>query len=192
MFCKPLALALAALCAGTIGFAAFPLQGPPMPEPTPEHEHIVEGAGEWEGTMTMHMPGMPQTPVPAHESNVAIGGFWLQSTFKCELMGMPYLGTGCVGYDESKKKYVGTWIDNASSHLAIMEGEIDPKTEALVMRWTAPDMATGKPTPHRYEAVHEGDAFTSTFYAGEGAGTRTMVISMKRKGAKAEKADKAK
>ncbi len=171
------------LAAGTLAVAAAPVflrQGPV--EPTQEHAHILSGVGTWEGTLTNFVPGMPTDPVPAKETIVGIGDLWTQSTFECEFMGMPYKGTGCIGFDPDKKKFIGTWIDNTSTHLAIMEGEIDKSGKKLIMRWQAPDMMTGAMAPHRYEAVHSKDAMTSTFYMGEGEGMKTMVIDMKRKG----------
>ncbi len=153
-----------------------------MPQPQEQHKHILAAVGEWEGTLTSFMmPGAPPMTVPAQESISAIGGFWTQSRFTCEFMGMPYLGTGCVGFDTTKEKVVGTWIDNMSSYLAIMEGEMDLATGKVVMHYQAPDDMTGAMTHHRIESVSTGDSYTSTFFKGEGAGTKSMVIDMKRK-----------
>lgn len=154
-----------------------------MPKPTKEHAELQMGVGEWEGTITMFHPGMPATPSPAKETVRAQGPFWLTSDFQSEFMGMAYTGHGCHGYDASKGKYVSTWIDNMSSLLMVMEGEIDPKTKMLVMNWQAPDM-TGKVVPHRSETVHSADAYTMTFFTD---GTKSMVIDMKRAMAKAGK-----
>ena len=153
-----------------------------MPQPTEEHAQLLAGVGAWEGTMTMFMPGMPSEPTPAKESVEAIGGFWTLSQFKTEVMGMPYHGTGVAGYDPERGKYVGTWCDNMSSLLCVMEGQVDPATGHLTMRWEAPDMATGQVVPHWFVLDHKGDTYTSTFYAGEGEGAKTMVLDMKRKG----------
>ena len=148
--------------------------------PGKEHQAIVAGAGEWDGTLTMfgeHAMG----PLPVHETVEAIGPFWTQSRFTGDFMGMPYVGTGCVGYDPSTKKYVGTWIDNTWSAFALMEGEMDASGK-LVMRWTAPDETTGEPVLHRTETVQTKDSLVMTFYMGEGKGVKSMVIDMKRKG----------
>ena len=153
------------------------------PKPTEQHTELLKGVGEWKGTLTAFMPGAPSDPVEATETVEGIGPFWIQTRFECEWMSSPYVGTGCVGYDPAKQKYVGTWIDSTSTHIALMEGEMDPKTQTLVMRWNGPD-PSGKMTPHRHETVHTPDSYTSTFYMGEGAGTKTMVIEMKRVGKK--------
>lgn len=162
------------------------LPGQEMPQPTEQHRQLLSGVGAWEGTLTSYMTDPPAAPVAARETVEAVGGFWIQSRFECQFMGMPYVGTGCVGYDAAKKKYIGTWVDSMSSHLALMEGEVDPATKALVLRWESPD-ETGKLARHRSESVETADGRTMTFYMGEGAGTKSMVIEMKRKAAKGAK-----
>lgn len=174
----PLALVLST---ATLAFAAIRPLSQEMPQPTPEHAQILNGVGVWEGTLTSFMGGGPADPVPAKETVEGIGKFWTQSKFTCNFMGMPYLGTGCVGYDAKNGKYVGTWIDNMSSYLAVMEGEMNEETNTLVMRYDAPDM-TGQMAAHRIESVYNENSYVSTFYTGAGEGTKTMVIEMKRKG----------
>lgn len=150
-----------------------------MPEPTAQHMELQKHVGEYEGTITMFMPGMDATPAPAQETVRTFGPFWTTNDFTCEFMGMPYQGHGFTGYDPEKGKYVGTWIDNLSPALAIMEGEYDEAKKATVMHWEAPDM-TGKVVPHRSEIVQSKDAYTMTFFTD---GTKSMQIAMKRKSA---------
>lgn len=179
---KHFSAAVLLLGLGALTYAAVrpqPSRQDEMPQPTAEHKKLLEAVGEWEGTVTAYMPGMPETPSPAKQTVEAIGGFWIQSHFTSQFMGMDYVGTGVDGYDPNKKKYVSTWCDNMSSFLAIMEGEMDAKGEKLTMHWTAPDM-TGAMAPHRAVTVGGKDTYTSTFYVGEGDGTKSMVIDMKR------------
>jgi hypothetical protein len=149
-------------------------------EPMEQHKGIVGGAGEWEGTLTMFGEHATPQPIPAKETVEAVGPFWIQTTFRCDFGGMPYHGTGCVGYDPAAKKYVGTWIDSTRSYFSWMEGEMDASGK-LVMHWTAPDEMTGKPTKHRSESTETANGRTMTFYRGEGAGEKTMVIEMRKK-----------
>ena len=186
-----IATTVLSLAAGALGLAAIrtaPRQEPP--QPTAEHAFVLKAVGEWQGTLTTTMPDMPSETIPVTETVEAVGGFWTQARFECEFMGAPYVGTGCTGYDPQRKKFIGTWIDSMSSYLAVMEGERDPKTQALVMRWQAPDHMTGALTPHRFVSVDLKDGGNeTTFYMGEGAAeVKTMVIAMKRKAAKATEA----
>jgi len=174
-------LDVAALLLVSVGSAYAGLRGVQgMPEAAPEHTRLMKGVGEWKGTLTMSMPGMPDETVPCKESVTSIGEFWTSSQFECELMGMPFHGHGVNGYDTARKVYVGTWVDSTTTFLVVMEGHMDPAKNALVMRYTAPDMTTGELAPHRVETVTSDDAYTSTFFVGEGEGTKHMLLEMKR------------
>ena len=169
------------VAAGSLAVAAVvPARSAQAPvAPTEFHKQLLSSVGNWEGTLTMFMPGMPAEPTPAKEKVEAIGGFWTQSHFECSFMGMPYHGTGFNGYDPAKKKHLGTWIDNMGPALAVMEGEMDANKK-LVMRYEAPDQMTGAMTAHRIETVFGDNHYTSTFFQGAGEGNKTMVIDMKR------------
>jgi len=175
----PLAIcaALALAAAGPVVLRSSQEQGA---QATQEHARLLTEVGHWEGTFTPIMPGMPEESFPATQVTEAVGSLWTQSRFECEFMGAPYVGTGCMGYDTAKQKYVGTWIDSTTTSITFMEGEMDAKKNAIVMRWEASDPATGEMVPHRSETVHTKDTHTSTFYMGEGEGTKSMVIALKR------------
>jgi hypothetical protein len=180
-----IAACLFTLAAGSLAVAAVQpalFQEPQAPQPTEQHKFLLEGVGTWEGTIQMLMPGMEGEPSPATETIEAIGSLWTRSKFECSFAGMPFVGTGCTGYDPEKKAFVGTWVDNMTTSITMMEGKLDPKTNTLTMRWKAPDMATGAMTAHRSELTVKKDAYTMSFYMGEGEGMKTMVIDMKRKG----------
>lgn len=149
-------------------------------QPTEQHRHVLKAVGEWEGTLNYFMPGADEPmSAPATESIVSVGEFWTQSRFECEFMGIPYIGTGCMGYDIAKKKFVGTWIDSTTTYIAQMEGEMNADG-ALVMHWEAPDPMSGEIVQHRSVTAEADGKNVSTFYAGEGEGVKIMVIEMSR------------
>lgn len=151
--------------------------------PTQEHRMLQKGAGDYEGTITMFMPGMDATPMPATETVEPFGAFWTTVSFESEFMDTPYHGRGTVGYSANKGKFVGTWYDGMSSHLSYMEGDYDEASGKLIMRWEAPDMM-GVTKPHRSERVETENGYTMTFFIGDGEGTKSMEIAMKRTGAR--------
>ena len=159
----------------SLGLVTLPSAPQEMPVPTAEHKSLQESVGHWKGTMKSFVGGM-EMEVDAVETVESIGPFWTQVRFECDFMGMPYTGTGHMGYDPEKKKYVGTWVDSMSSTFALMEGE--QKGDTLTMKWMAPDM-TGNKVPHWSETTRTKDAYTAVFYQGE-EGTKTMEMSMKR------------
>ena len=180
MLAKILAPALiVAAGALTIAATTSTAQDPMMEQPTDHHKIVQRAVGDWKGTLTSYMPGMPETPMPATEHTDAVGGFWTNTTFQCDFMGMPYKGVGVVGYSAKDKKFLGTWTDSTSSFFAMMEGDYDKEKDILTMRWTGPDM-TGAMVPHRYEVAMRDDGYTSTFFVGENGGEKSMVIEMER------------
>ena len=46
---------------------------------------------------------------------------------------MPFEGTSTTGYDNAKKVYISTWIDNMSSGIMTMEGPYDAASKSIVM-----------------------------------------------------------
>ena len=105
---------------------------PPMPKPTKEHEWLKQLEGEWttEGEC-VGGPGQPPVKMKGSESARSLGGFWLHSEQKGEIMGMALNGLLTLGYDAGKKKYVGTWVDNFGAHLWTYEGAVEGKVLTL-------------------------------------------------------------
>lgn len=105
---------------------------PPLPKPSKEHEWLRKLAGEWtsEGEVVAG-PGQPPVKTQGSETARSVGGFWLHSEQKGEVMGMPFTGLLTLGYDEKKKKYVGTWVDSFGAHLWTYEGTLEGDTLTL-------------------------------------------------------------
>ena len=116
------------------------------PEPTAQHKLLAREAGEWTGEMKMYMEGPEADPVtmPVIEKNVMMDtGLWLISDFESG----PFKGHGQFGYDTGKKKFVGTWIDNQTTSLGIMEGTHDAKSGEMTFMSSMMNPATGKMEP---------------------------------------------
>jgi uncharacterized protein DUF1579 len=135
--------ALAALALASPALA----QMPPVPQPGPEHALLKGDAGTWDATVEVILPpGAP--PVPASkgtETNTLMGGLWLVSDFKGDMMGSPFTGHGIAGWDPSKKKYVSVWTDSMSTSLMTGESTYDAASKTMTGWMEGPDM-TGKVT----------------------------------------------
>ena len=57
---------------------------------------------------------------------MALGGRFLEERVQSSFMGQPFSGIGYTGYDNVKKKYVSTWMDNMGTMIMVMEGTPDP------------------------------------------------------------------
>ncbi len=98
------------------------------------HEMLTKYAGKWKVTVQMwnDPAGEPMVSEGTVESEMIMGGRYLQSKHTTEMMGMPMQGMAVEGYDNVKKKFISTWIDNFGTGIMISEGEYDPETKEVV------------------------------------------------------------
>jgi hypothetical protein len=127
---------LTCLCLGVsfLGSAAMAYGQPPTAKALPEHKILAADEGTWDATIKMYMGGPdaePSVSKGTEVNEVLPGGLWVLSRFEGDFGGMKFLGRGQFGYDPTKKKYVGTWIDSTSSILSVLEGEYDAKTKTM-------------------------------------------------------------
>src|SRR5438105_2533167 len=117
-------------------------------KPGAEHKKLASMVGTWNTTVKMFpQPGAPaQESTGISENKWVLGGRWVQQQFSGTFMGMPFSGIGYTGYDNIKKQYVGTWMDNMSTAVMVSMGTPtgDKTYEFNAM---VDDPMTGKPMP---------------------------------------------
>lgn len=182
-FTTVLALSLAGL-ASAAGFTALTgaQEMPPAEKPTAHHAMIVKGAGHWEGTLTVHQPDAPEMQFPCQETVTALGQFWTESEFHCDMGFMKFQGSSTLGYDALAGEAVGTWIDDSKSFMAVMRGTVDPKTGTYEMKWKAPVAEQdNRMVNHRSVTTVKGDALVMKFFMDiDDNESHFMTISMER------------
>lgn len=105
-----------------------------MPKPGEQHAWLQQFVGEWNTNTNTYMePGKPPIQSKGSETIRPLGGFWTISEIKGSMMDQPFLGNLTLGYDTTKQKYVGTWIDNISGRMQQYEGAVDPSGKQMVL-----------------------------------------------------------
>lgn len=119
--------------------------------PGESHQMLAKSAGTWTGTVTMWMqPGAPPTVSQAQATNEMImGGRYLKSSNSGNVMGMPFEGVGITGYDNVKKQFVNSWVDNMGTGIMTMSGTWDAASKSIVYTGSAVDPVSGKDMPFR-------------------------------------------
>lgn len=180
-----IAQGLGALVIGGVAFAALspllPVQEPM--QPSEQHGLVQAAVGNWEGSLFMAIPGMPEPmEMPCAESVKAVGKFWTVSEFSGNFGGQAFTGISQVGYDPTKKKFIGTWLDNQHPYMSMMEGDWDAEKNAIVMHYEQYDTMSGAWLKMRNEGVYTDNSYVLTFFqlADEGE-SEMMRIEMKRK-----------
>jgi hypothetical protein len=112
--------------------------------PGDAHKSLDMFAGSWKTTVKSWMaPGTdPMTMEGTSETKWMMGGRYLEQRFTSAFMGMPFEGLGYTGYDNIKKQYWSTWMDNMSTAMMTSTGSYDGKT--WTFKGTMPDPMTGK------------------------------------------------
>ena len=113
--------------------------------PGPQHTLLAKSNGEWVGETTMWMaPDAPPVKATSTAVNKMImGGRYQQTTFKGNFMGQPFEGTSITGYDNAKKLFTNTWIDNMSTGTMYMEGPWDEATKTMTLKGRMINPANG-------------------------------------------------
>jgi hypothetical protein len=89
------------------------------------------------------MPGMPPEKVVGKSVNKTIlNGLFQQSTYTCTMMGMPFEGRGTLAYDNHKKLFVSSWIDNMGSGMMNSTGTWDDATKTITLTGKMMDAGT--------------------------------------------------
>jgi hypothetical protein len=138
-----------------------------MPKPGKEHELLKQLEGKWDVTGKILVDPANPTEIKGTESSkMDLGGFWLRSHFKGEMLGLKFEGRSDTGYSPLKKKYVGSWIDSFMPHLFVMEGAADEAGKVFTFTGEGFDPATGKPAKEKWVIeIKDADTHTMTFYA---------------------------
>ena len=115
------------------------------------HALLAKTEGEWDTDMSMWMDpsGQPMKASGVSTNKMIMGGRYQQSSYKGNIMGQPMEGQGTTGYDNSRKVFESTWIDNMGTGIMKAEGTYDPATKTLVLKGKQQDFSTGKEMPFR-------------------------------------------
>lgn len=119
-----------------------------------------DDVGTWDVEMTFTpAPGAASTVTRARSVHRRIGrGRWLVADLVTE--GGDFAGHGVYGYDEVRRCYVSTWVDDLRPFLVIGEGEWDPAARTMTFHTRA--TVGGAPVTWR-EVTTRIDADTHRF-----------------------------
>lgn len=138
--------------------------------PGPMHTWMAKWNGIWEAELTQWMPGAPETKSKGtNEQSSIMNNLYTVGKFTTTMMGMPMQGQSLMGYDNSKKIFVSTWVDNFGSGIVYMTGRYDEATKTLHLKGMQTDPLTGKDSELREEMkIINDDTYMLVMY-GTGA-----------------------
>ncbi len=87
----------------------------------------------------------PEETEGTMKSKMILGGRFLEERYEGTMMGKPFSGIGYTGYDNYKKKYVATWMDNGGTGIMTMAGSFDAAGKVMTS-WGSMDDLIAKKT----------------------------------------------
>ena len=114
--------------------------------PGEPHKMLAKSNGTWKGEVTMWMAAdaPPSTSTMTMVNKMVMDGRYQVSEAKGNMMGMPFNGISTTGYDNHKKVFMSTWIDNMGTGVMKMEGPWDEATKTTTMTGKMIDPASGR------------------------------------------------
>jgi hypothetical protein len=111
------------------------------------HKWLASTDGKWDAEFTFWegKDAPPQSGTKAKaEFKTILDGKYQQSSYKGDMFGMPFEGQGITAYDNAKKKFITTWIDNMGTGMMYMEGTYDEPSKSISFAGKGVDPMTGK------------------------------------------------
>ena len=113
--------------------------------PSTAHQMLAKANGKWDAEISFyHNPDSPTVDKTICENKMILGGRYQQSTYTGSLGGMPFEGVNTLAYDNSRKIYISTWVDNMGTGIMYLEGTYDEATKTMNMKGKAVDVTSGK------------------------------------------------
>jgi hypothetical protein len=154
--------------------------------PGEQHKRLAAFAGTWETVGKFYAPGggAPTEMKGKAEIKPIMDGRYVHEEFAGDFMGMPFHGIGVTGYDNTRKKYLSTWIDNMGTTIMMMTGTYDDAAKTYSYEGQYPDPMTGKDRPMRIVMkVVDDNKHVSEFFdpAPGGKWVKSMELTYTRK-----------
>jgi len=149
------------------------------------HKWLAKFNGIWDADITSYAnPAQPEKTKGTAVYTSALNGLYQEGKFTGTMMGMPLEGKSWCGYDNSKKEFVNTWIDNMGSGIILMKGKYDEASKTLTLKGVQTNPATGKDADIRELMKITGDNnYTMEMYGTgpDGKEMKFMDTTYKRK-----------
>jgi len=152
--------------------------------PGPEHKMLSNMVGEWDGEISMWMdPSQPpQTTKGSVKYEAIFGGRYIVGDFSGNMMGMPFSGMDITGYDNVKKVFFSSWIDNMGTGIMYVEGTYDKDSNTLTYHGETVDPMGNKTKVREVVTIIDKDHSKFEMFMDMGTGEmKSMEINYSRK-----------
>lgn len=156
--------------------------------PTDAHKIMASWDGSWVGEVSMWQTpdATPEKSTGTTVNKMIFGGRYQQSTHTGNMMGMPFEGMSTMGYDNAKKIFTSTWIDNMGTGTMVLEGPWDAASKTLTLTGKVIDPSAGNANEltvrETYKVVDDKNHVMEMYCNGkDGKEFKTMEIKFTKK-----------
>lgn len=123
------------------------------------HELLTKTVGEWKTIAKSWMqPGAePEISEGTASAEMILGGRYVKMVHKGIVWGMPWEGIGVSGYDNAKKVFFNSWMDNMGTGISVSEGTYDKETNTFTYYGTYFDPMKKVDVKYKNISKSEGD-----------------------------------
>jgi hypothetical protein len=114
--------------------------------PGAPHKKLEPFVGTWDTKVKIWMKpdGPPMESTGASENRWILGNRFIEMRYEGKFMEQPFSGVGYTGYDNIKKKYIGSWMESTRTSIMTSAGDADATGQVLTFHATMDDPTTGK------------------------------------------------
>ena len=152
--------------------------------PGEQHAWLKKMVGSWTSTTKMWMgPGDPMVTTGTAEVKSILGDRYIQEEHNGTFMGKPFAGMGITGYDNARKNFVSTWVDNVGTGIMTCEGTLEADGKTMNSTSVSTDPMNGQPETMRVVDRFEAGKRVTDFYSKgmDGKEMKMMEITYVRK-----------
>jgi Protein of unknown function (DUF1579) len=194
----PVATSPVAAPAGSPGEADMMKEMMELSKLNENHKMLGSLSGTWNYTVKFWMNGDPNSKPQESKGTAVRKPLWngryymLDVSGKMQIPGpdgkmkpFNFKGMGLEGYDNAKKKFVSTWMDNLSTGIMMAEGTYDPDTKSITYTGEYEPMPGMKQQVREVVKIEDKNHHTLEWYENRnGQELKTMEIDYTRAGAK--------
>ena len=152
--------------------------------PSDVHKMMAKWDGNWNEEIQMWMdPNAPAQNMNASCVNkMVLGGRYQESLHTGDFNGMPFEGKSVTGWDNARKIFVSTWVDNFGTGIMYMEGTWNEATKTMELKGKMTDPMTGQQTDIRevMKMVDDNTQIMEQYGVKDGKEYKTMEIKLTR------------
>jgi hypothetical protein len=152
--------------------------------PGPMHKMLAGFDGTWQEEVTIWMKpdAQPTKSFSKCTNQMILGDRYQESTHTGDMGGMPFEGRGYTGYDNAKKVFVSTWLDNMGTGIMNMEGTWDKSKKTIHFTGNAVDPMSGKEMKVReeFKVVDDNNQLMEMYLTQNGKEFKSLEIKFTR------------